>query len=56
LVEDLPAQEEPWFVVPADNRWFARMVVAGAVTDVVEKLNPQFPALGAISLPLPRLS
>ncbi len=39
--------EAPWYVVPADNKWFARLVVAGAVTDAVEKLNPQFPALGA---------
>ena len=39
--------EAPWYVVPADNKWFARLVVAGAVTDAIERLNPQFPALGA---------
>jgi PPK2 family polyphosphate:nucleotide phosphotransferase len=39
--------EAPWYVVPADNRWFSRMVVAGAVADAVEKRNPQYPRLSA---------
>jgi hypothetical protein len=42
--------EAPWYVVPADNKWFSRLVVAGAVRDAVEKLNPQYPALGAKDL------
>ena len=37
----------PWYVVPADKRWFARMVVAAAVADAVAKLDPQFPKLDA---------
>jgi PPK2 family polyphosphate:nucleotide phosphotransferase len=40
-------KDAPWYVVPADNRWFARLVVAGAVTDALEKLNPQFPPLSS---------
>jgi PPK2 family polyphosphate:nucleotide phosphotransferase len=39
------SKEAPWFVVPSDNRWFQRLVVAGAVADAIEKLNPQFPDL-----------
>jgi PPK2 family polyphosphate:nucleotide phosphotransferase len=42
--------EAPWYVVPADNKWFSRLVVAGAVRDAVEKLNPQYPVLGAKDL------
>ena len=26
----------PWFVVPADNKWFTRLVVAAAIVDAVE--------------------
>jgi PPK2 family polyphosphate:nucleotide phosphotransferase len=33
----------PWFVVPADNKWFARLVVAGAVVDALEELKLAFP-------------
>jgi PPK2 family polyphosphate:nucleotide phosphotransferase len=44
-IRNTSTKEAPWFVVPADNKWFARMVVAAAVADAVEKLNPQFPDL-----------
>jgi PPK2 family polyphosphate:nucleotide phosphotransferase len=37
----------PWFVVPADKKWFARLVVAGAILDALERVNPQYPALDA---------
>jgi PPK2 family polyphosphate:nucleotide phosphotransferase len=37
--------DAPWFVVPADHRWFSRMVVAAAVAEAVKKLDPQFPKL-----------
>jgi PPK2 family polyphosphate:nucleotide phosphotransferase len=33
----------PWYVVPADNKWFAHLVVAGAVVEALESLNLQFP-------------
>jgi polyphosphate kinase 2 (PPK2 family) len=38
--------EAPWFVVPADHKWFGRLAVAAALVDALEKLNPQFPELG----------
>ena len=33
----------PWFVVPADNKWFTRLVVAAAIVETVEKLDPEYP-------------
>lgn len=33
----------PWFIVPADNKWFTRLVVAAAVVEAVEKLDLQYP-------------
>jgi len=33
----------PWYVVPADNRWFTRLVVAAAVVEAVEKLDLTYP-------------
>ncbi len=29
----------PWFVVPADHKWFARLVVISAITDALEQLD-----------------
>ena len=37
------APHAPWFVVPADNKWFTRLVVAGAIVEAVEKLQLHYP-------------
>jgi hypothetical protein len=36
--------------VPADHKWFARLLIAAAAVDVLEKLNPQFPEIKAKAL------
>jgi PPK2 family polyphosphate:nucleotide phosphotransferase len=35
--------EAPWYVVPADNKWFARIVIAGALVESLEAIDPQYP-------------
>jgi PPK2 family polyphosphate:nucleotide phosphotransferase len=35
----------PWYVVPADNKWFTRLVVATVVVETLESLRPAFPTL-----------
>jgi PPK2 family polyphosphate:nucleotide phosphotransferase len=35
--------EAPWFVVPADHKWFTRMVVAGALVQELQALGLDFP-------------
>jgi PPK2 family polyphosphate:nucleotide phosphotransferase len=37
----------PWFVVPADHKWFTRVVVADAVIDAVSRLDLKFPKVSA---------
>ena len=37
----------PWFVVPADNKWFTRLVVAAAIVDAVEQLELTYPVVDA---------
>jgi polyphosphate kinase 2 (PPK2 family) len=36
----------PWYVVPADHKWFTRMVVASAVIDCLASLDLAYPRLG----------
>jgi PPK2 family polyphosphate:nucleotide phosphotransferase len=36
----------PWYVVPADKKWFARVVVAGAIYDAISKLGLRYPEVG----------
>lgn len=35
----------PWYVVPADNKWFTRLVVASAVVDALEKMDLAYPVV-----------
>ena len=37
----------PWYVVPADNKWFTRLVVAAAIVEAVEELNLTYPKVDA---------
>ena len=36
---DRVGRQAPWYVVPADHKWFTRMVVAAAVVDALEELD-----------------
>jgi PPK2 family polyphosphate:nucleotide phosphotransferase len=37
----------PWLVVPADHKWYARLLVAAALVDLMEGLDLHFPAVDA---------
>ncbi|MGD9743836.1 MAG: polyphosphate kinase 2 family protein [Dongiaceae bacterium] len=39
--------DAPWYVVPADNKWYARIVVAGALIDALSELDLAFPEVDA---------
>ena len=40
----------PWYVVPADHKWFTRLVVAAAVIEAIESVRPTFPTVEAAAL------
>jgi PPK2 family polyphosphate:nucleotide phosphotransferase len=35
--------QSPWFVIPADNKWFTRLAVAAAIVDTLDQLNLAYP-------------
>jgi len=37
----------PWYIVPADNKWFTRLVVAAAIVEAVEELHLSYPRVSA---------
>lgn len=39
------AEHAPWYIVPADHKWFARLVVAAAVAEKLREMDPQFPII-----------
>ena len=46
-IRETSTKRAPWFVVPADKKWFTRLVVAAAVVDALEDLDLQFPKIDA---------
>jgi PPK2 family polyphosphate:nucleotide phosphotransferase len=44
------ATDAPWYVVPADHKWFTRLVVAATLVERIEKLDPKFPKLDEADL------
>jgi len=41
------SKHAPWFVVPADTKWFTRLVVAAAIVEAVEQLDLTYPKVDA---------
>jgi PPK2 family polyphosphate:nucleotide phosphotransferase len=41
------SKHAPWFVVPADNKWFTRLVVAAAIVEAMEQLDLTYPKVSA---------
>ena len=41
------SKRAPWFVVPADNKWFTRLVVAAAIVKTVAELDLNYPKIDA---------
>jgi len=46
MVRNTATDYAPWYVVPADHKWFTRLVVAGAVIDALASLDLHYPEVG----------
>ena len=46
MIRHTATDHSPWYVVPADNKWFTRVVVAAAVIDALGSLNLEYPKVG----------
>jgi PPK2 family polyphosphate:nucleotide phosphotransferase len=47
MVRHTSTSDAPWYVVPADHKWFTRLVVAAAIAETLEGLSLAFPAVDA---------
>ena len=43
MIQNTATKHSPWYVVPADKKWFARVVVAAAVIDTLDSLDLAYP-------------
>jgi PPK2 family polyphosphate:nucleotide phosphotransferase len=46
MIQHTATKDAPWYVVPADNKWFTRLVVAAAVIDTLGSLKLAYPQVG----------
>jgi len=47
MIRRTSTKHAPWYVVPADHKWFARLVVAEATIEAMESLDLSFPKMDA---------
>ena len=45
MIRHTATKHAPWYVVPADQKWFTRLVVAAAVTDALRDIDPKYPEI-----------
>jgi PPK2 family polyphosphate:nucleotide phosphotransferase len=43
MIQNTATKHAPWYIIPADNKWFTRLAVAGAIIDKLYSLDLQFP-------------
>ena len=47
MIRSTSTEATPWYVVPADHKWFTRVVVAEVIADTLESLNLTYPKVDA---------
>jgi PPK2 family polyphosphate:nucleotide phosphotransferase len=47
MIRNTATEHAPWIVVPADNKWFCRLLVVASVIDVLQGLNLEYPKVSS---------
>ena len=47
MIRYTATKRAPWYVAPADNKWFAHLVVASAIVETLDELGLSYPKVGA---------
>jgi polyphosphate kinase 2 (PPK2 family) len=45
MIRHTAAQEAPWYVIPADNKWFTRLAIASAIIETLDSLHLHYPVV-----------
>src|SRR6266403_377115 len=43
MVQNTATKDAPWYVVPADNKWYTRLIIASAIVEALNELDLKFP-------------
>ena len=47
MIRSTSTEHAPWFVVPADRKWYTRLIVSAVIIDAIQSLDPRFPEVDA---------
>jgi PPK2 family polyphosphate:nucleotide phosphotransferase len=47
MIRNTATPDAPWYVVPADNKWFTRLVLSSVIVDTLEQLKLSYPKIDA---------
>ena len=50
MIRHTAKPQAPWFVVPSDHKWFARVVIGSVIVSTLDSLNLRFPRVDKASL------
>ena len=50
MLSHTSTESAPWYVIPADRKWFARIATAAVIAQALIDLDPQYPTLDADAL------
>ena len=45
MIDNTASKECPWYVIPSDQKWYARYLITEILVNRFEKMDPQFPEL-----------
>ena len=45
MIAATSTKQSPWYVIPADNKWYTRLVVAAAIVDTLKDLKLAYPTV-----------
>jgi PPK2 family polyphosphate:nucleotide phosphotransferase len=45
MIRNTATEYAPWYVVPADHKWFMHLVISAVIVDTLEELNPSYPKM-----------
>jgi hypothetical protein len=50
MIRNTSRPEAPWHVIPADNKWFARLLIGATIVEAMEGLKLEFPKVDGTAL------
>jgi polyphosphate kinase 2 (PPK2 family) len=50
MIRNTATKYAPWYVVPADNKWFTRLVISTVIVDALESLDLEYPKVDEAKL------